>query len=375
MRYIHHSILLLICLTFLSASFVRAQEKQSDELFRIFVDGKYGFINQIGEVVIEPKFESVGKFSEGLAPVYFYNLQAAEKHSTGFINEKGEFVIKPFSGSASEFADGVSIIGFDVRAIPDSFPKGRFGVIDKSGKIIIEPNFKRVFSFKNGIAFAITNDGEQCFIDKTGKIIFATKSGLINEISDGLALFEVGNRYGFININGNSVVKPQFTYAQAFSEGLAAVSNEVKFLESRGGLVFKKGEKKTLKYSYIDKSGNIAFNIETELVYPFSEGLAGFYENANYGFIDKTGKVVIKPQFGSGTSHTFSEGLCKVFVRTDKGSELAYIDKTGKVVIKPNFDNGGDFHNGLAEVYKGAYPNATSAYIDKTGKIIWQYPK
>ncbi len=172
MQSIQHSILLSICLTVLFASFVGAQKKQSSDLFRIIVDGKYGFIDLTGKVVVEPNFESVGKFSEGLAPVYFRNNQAAEKNSTGFINDKGEFAIKPISGSADEFSDDVSIIGFDVRAIPDSSPDGKFGAIDKSGKIIIEPNFVRTFPFKNGLGYAVSNDGKEGFINKTGKIIW-----------------------------------------------------------------------------------------------------------------------------------------------------------------------------------------------------------
>jgi len=369
------SISLLICLTVLCASFVGAQEGASQNLFRIFEKGKVGFIDSTGKVIVQPQLEYAGDFSEGLAPVYFRDSQADEKNSTGFINDKGEFVIKPILGRAEKFSDGVAIIVFDFLGIPDSYPRGKYGAIDKTGKLIIEPNFKLIFPFKDGIAFAVTSDGKQCFIDKNGKIIFTPAVGLLNPISDGLGIIEIDNKYGYLNQNGDLVIKPQFTYAQAFSEGLAAVSNEGKFLTSRTGLMFKKGEKQTLKYSYIDKSGNIAFNIETELVYPFSEGLAAIYENGSYGFIDKTGKIVVKPQLGAGTSHTFSEGLCKVFIRTDEGFKLAYIDKTGTVVIKPNFDNGYDFNNGLALVYKGNYPKTTSAYIDKKGRVVWQETK
>ncbi len=43
---------------------------------------------------------------------------------------------------------------------------------------------------------------------------------------------------------------------------------------------------------------------------------------------------------------TFSEGLAAVRV----GNERGYIDKTGKLVINPQFDVAGDFHNGRAVV-------------------------
>src|SRR6218665_591042 len=53
------------------------------------------------------------------------------------------------------------------------------------------------------------------------------------------------------------------------------------------------------------------------------------------GYIDQTGKIVIKPQFdGAGR---FQEGLAPVKL----GSPWGYIDKNGKMVINPQFDGAG----------------------------------
>jgi hypothetical protein len=52
-------------------------------------------------------------------------------------------------------------------------------------------------------------------------------------------------------------------------------------------------------------------------------------QNGKYGFIDKTGKFVINPQFDEVSG--FMEGLCSVRV----GDKLGYIDKTGKDVWNP----------------------------------------
>ena len=63
-----------------------------------------------------------------------------------------------------------------------------------------------------------------------------------------------------------------------------------------------------------------------------------------WGYIDKSGKVVIEPQFDSADD--FSEGLAKV----KKDGKRGYIDKIGKVVIEPQFDEVWDFSEGLATV-------------------------
>jgi WG containing repeat len=65
------------------------------------------------------------------------------------------------------------------------------------------------------------------------------------------------------------------------------------------------------------------------------------------GYIDKSGKVVIPPEFDGGSR--FSEGLAAVWI----GNKAGYIDKTGKFIIPPQFDFAYPFYEGLAEVEIG----------------------
>jgi predicted secreted Zn-dependent protease len=58
------------------------------------------------------------------------------------------------------------------------------------------------------------------------------------------------------------------------------------------------------------------------------------------GYMDKTGKVVVNPQFDS--AGMFYEGLAAVKV----GGQYGYVDSAGKVVISPQFDRGSYFSNG-----------------------------
>jgi hypothetical protein len=56
-----------------------------------------------------------------------------------------------------------------------------------------------------------------------------------------------------------------------------------------------------------------------------------------WGFIDKTGKVVIPTQFENAGS--FSEQLAPVSI----GGKWGFIDKTGKVAIPAQFETVSDF--------------------------------
>ena len=99
--------------------------------------------------------------------------------------------------------------------------------------------------------------------------------------------------------------------------------------------------------AFIDNKGKFVSNTVSDVssVSQLREGLAkinyGYY---NSGFIDKTGRIIIEPQFEDASD--FSEGLAKISIHGKYG----FIDKTGRIVIKPQFDKASDFREGLATV-------------------------
>jgi hypothetical protein len=76
----------------------------------------------------------------------------------------------------------------------------------------------------------------------------------------------------------------------------------------------------------------------------FSEGLACVEIEGKMGYIDRTGCIVIAPQFE--IANDFSEGLA--IVVTDGG--YGYIDKEGKLVIEKQFSWAGKFFGWLVNV-------------------------
>src|SRR2546428_11275103 len=68
-------------------------------------------------------------------------------------------------------------------------------------------------------------------------------------------------------------------------------------------------------------------------------------KDRKWGYIDKTGKMIIQPQFED--IRFFSEGLACVTV---DGKKYGYIDKTGSFVITPQYDAALSFSNGRAAV-------------------------
>jgi hypothetical protein len=122
-------------------------------------------------------------------------------------------------------------------------------------------------------------------------------------------------------------------------------------------------------YGYVDRTGKAVIPPQYSRADVFSDGLALVSDKDFFGYIDKTGKAVLdlKGIRFPGSPRRFSEGLASFSMQNGRGGfNSGYIDKTGKIVIEPQFDEANDFSDGMARVKQyGKY-----TFIDKTGKII-----
>jgi hypothetical protein len=125
------------------------------------------------------------------------------------------------------------------------------------------------------------------YIDKTGKVIIEPQVEIAAPFTEGLAMVGVEidekQMWGYIDKTGDMVIKPQqYFMVMPFFDGLAIV-----WMGNKRG--------------YIDKTGNMVIEPQFENAWPFSEGLAAVEIDKKRGYIDKTGKIIIKPQFdGAG---------------------------------------------------------------------------
>jgi hypothetical protein len=349
------------------------KKKTCGDLWPVVKDEKCGYIDKTGRLIIPFKFDSAGDFSEGLAAVYF-------KGKWGYIDKTGNFVIPPRFLQAYSFTDGLAIVV--IRHFEkDNLHMHKYVYINRSGKIVIQPrealdsksffvsmSFKEL-DFSEGL-FPVREDDKSGYgyIDKSGKMVIPPQFKSAGPFSEGLAAVRIKGRYGYIDRSGKMVIPPQFEHASPFSEGLALIN-------SNGN-----------QCGYIDQSGKLVINGEEfVLARGFSEGLAAVMgRNEKYGFIDKTGKFVIQPQFYRVGD--FSEGLAAVQpVDASWPGNLAYINQRGQVVIKsmstlPDrpMKAESDLHyyrfcGGVARVGLGNEGDSDAkGYINQEGKFIWQ---
>ena len=119
---------------------------------------------------------------------------------------------------------------------------------------------------------------------------------------------------------------------------------------------------------YIDKTGALVIAPQFSLAWNFSGGLARVEVREKMIYINKQGKTVFTIPNGFWADQ-FSEGLANVSIRNGSGAEAwGYINRKGDFVIKPQFEKAEPFYQGLAQVFL----NGQAGYIDKSGQFVWK---
>jgi hypothetical protein len=339
----YRGLLLLTAGIAIGFSFIFGSDQKSQDPLLINKNGKWGYADATGKFVIQPQFAMGDPFENGFARVW------DKKGPPYFINAKAE-KISIHNPKANISSDGLIQVESN----------GKYGFVNLELKTIIEPQFEDVGNFSEGLAPAKMNN-KYGYIDRTGKFIIEPQFDDAEEFSEGMAAvgfatqkhastkspwpwdeigipWEHNNSYGYINKEGEIVIKPTYIYASRFSDGLAAVSTGTWGPRGRGPA------------GYIDKVGKIIIEFKYTDAKEFSEGLAAVHVGGyggKYGYIDKREKFIIPPKFEFASQ--FRNGLAYVTIgKTTEEFEtpglsvitfsfkgvMGYINRTGKIASK-----------------------------------------
>ncbi|MBK7058523.1 MAG: WG repeat-containing protein [Leptospiraceae bacterium] len=136
-------------------------------------------------------------------------------------------------------------------------------------------------------------------------------------------------------------------------------------------------EKSKYSFGFMDRTGKVLILQEYEGADRFSHGLAPVKKNGLWGYIDTKGIVVIPFQFQS--AKPFSDNLELAPVEKFDAGEKAwgYIDLKGNWIIPPSYYNATPFYDGVAEVatekfkYKSVSKRYDKYFLTKDKKYIY----
>lgn len=96
---------------------------------------------------------------------------------------------------------------------------------------------------------------------------------------------------------------------------------------------------------------------DVDYISPFNDGLAAIKKGNEWAFIDTEGTIAIDFRGDLMTSNMdneiypiFNNGRCMITHKKDGITYFGFIDKSGNTVIKPQFFNATDFNNNVAIV-------------------------
>src|SRR5688500_10491493 len=148
------------------------QGEAGGELYPIERDGKGGYIDRAGRIVVEPQFDIAYYFSEGMGL---------------------------FATALKKDAGG------EVKKIPDTW-----GLIDSTGKIIVQRRFTSTACvFSEGLLCVGTDEGVG-FVGKTGRFIIPPRFRDARGVSEGSAPVRIGEKWGYVGKSGQVVIPASF---------------------------------------------------------------------------------------------------------------------------------------------------------------------
>jgi hypothetical protein len=186
------------------------------KLLDVRVGGKIGYIDRAGKLVINPQYDAAFEFTEGLAAVCIGLCD--QEHWQGYRFIKGSL---------------------DTELLEQTF---KYGYIDETGKMVVNPMFESAESFSEGLAGVCVGsgcyyqspydkkpkgEGKWGFIDKTGTLVVLPQFGSVSMFHEGVAAVSVGDKWGYIDKTGKFVINPQYDTAGQFDAGIAQVSLKV----------------------------------------------------------------------------------------------------------------------------------------------------
>lgn len=234
MKIFIKDIFLYIIITFAIISIASCNEKKQFDgyLYPIRENGLYGYIDSVGNRIIEPEFLWVSTFHNGLAMAVVDTIYRVVPDSMAYEVGERDTIINVYRMYA------------------------KYGYIDKSGDFVIEPKF---ISYVNMSEIGdVTNDMDDCS-NALYRNSFRNKRAMFYDTTTW--------KNGYIDTKGDIVIKPKYYYSEPFSQGRAVVRNNV------GERLYLKEWCVTaskLRCAYIDTIGNAITNFKFEKLSTFN---------------------------------------------------------------------------------------------------------
>lgn len=296
------TIAIAIFFTLLRANAQELSSKQDEKT------GLYGFVNADDKYVVKPIYKEVD-FDFGSKQGLFKVVTKNDK--IGFVNENGKEVVPCKFDEAESFQNGYAVV-----KIKTAEYESKQGLLDSTGKEVVEVKYGRLEYYPKDmvVVFGETSTSEVGLMDVTGKVIIQPQYEFWSKtVSKGI--WPVGKKdiCGVVNLKNETIVPFEYQMIESFSDisNLAAAK--------KGG-----------KYGFINRTGKVIIPFNYEDGWPTDSYLA-VKKDGKWGLLSADGKTVLPTEYASISSAYKTTA----WVKKNDSDELYEIDlATKQKVVK-----------------------------------------
>ena len=301
----------------------QVSNENKTEYFAAFENEKWGVIDSLGNITINPQYDEMITIPDKTIPVfictYDVNYETLE-YKTKAINEKGEEIFLNYEG---------------VEGLINE---------DESGNIFYEKN-----------VYKVKKDSKFGLIDGKGKEILKCEYDDISTLTgeEGTLLITQNNNIGLADTYGNILIKPEYTDIQKFGNG-SKNKYIVKNSDNKYGILLSDSSVEIeIKYDYIKSiDGNNLYavkeddmwkvinkdsTIEVSINYDDVSDIKNDYivveDNNKYGLINTSGEEVIPVEYDD-LKYIFEENYI-----ARQGDKYGIINISNETVVEFKYNN------------------------------------
>ena len=282
-------------------------------------NGKWGMIDSIGNVVLEPVYSDI-----------YMNksyVHLVSSHWKGIALYSGEVILEPIYNSIST-DEGKRFFCY--------LENGKYGLSTTTGKpvLLVEYDEIRISSYH----IEIKKDGKYGICDKDGQIILEAEYETVShEYGSPIITYNKNGKFGAVDTNARKIAAPIYDELRVSRNWILAKLNG--------------------KISGFNFNGDVLFTSVDDI--RCINNVFFYKKNDRWGAVNIEGKEVIPPLY-SQIGYSMSYGPLPV----KKGNKWGYISAKGETVIPFMYDTANDFSRSGARVTK----NGKKTNIDENNK-------
>lgn len=291
--------------------------------------GKFGIMNLDGDLVLPPVYDNIDVHPENCSLFILRTGTGYANYKYGMFNADTGTLIEPEWKDCNGIYhdDGAALIAFEIN--------NTWGIVDETGNIISNPQWRSVSQYADLNRIYVCKDGYWGCIDWNGNVVIPPEWDKIGRFNlTDYAVVHRDDREGLIDLNGNVVLPVKYQFISTIRVGSQT------WVYIRGDYAHFDPVKHTVGTRYLDiqqmndESGNVLVEVK----------------NNHWAVANAFGTLISSPVEADNLDR-FSEGFCAA--RIGRGSSYGYLNSNGQIVITAQWQEVEPFFGGVAAVQTG----------------------